>query len=76
VLVPAFVTSELRQAFITGFILFVPFLVVDMVVANILMSMGMIMVSPNTVSMPFKLMLFVLIDGWPLLMKGLALSYR
>jgi flagellar biosynthetic protein FliP len=76
VLAPAFVTSELRQAFVTGFLIFLPFLVVDMIVANILMSMGMVMVSPNAVSLPFKLMLFVLIDGWPLLMKGLALSYR
>jgi type III secretion protein R len=76
VLVPAFLTSELRQAFITGFLLYVPFLVVDLVVSNILMSMGMVMVSPATVSLPFKVMVFVLVDGWPMLMKGLALSYR
>ncbi|HQR37317.1 MAG TPA: flagellar biosynthetic protein FliO [Blastocatellia bacterium] len=76
VLIPAFVTTELRQAFVTGFVIYLPFLVVDMVVANILMSMGMVMVSPGTVALPFKLMLFVLIDGWPLLLKGLALSYN
>lgn len=76
VLVPAFVTSELRRAFIAGFFILVPFLVVDLVVSNILMSMGMVMVSPATVSLPFKIMLFVLIDGWPLLMKGLALGYH
>jgi type III secretion protein R len=76
VLVPAFVTSELREAFIVGFFLYIPFLVVDLVVSNILMSMGMVMVSPSSVSLPFKLMLFVLADGWPLLAKGLALSYR
>lgn len=76
VLVPAFVTSELREAFVAGFFLFIPFLVVDLVVANILMSMGMVMVSPTTVSLPFKLLLFVLVDGWPLLAKGLALSYQ
>ena len=76
VLVPAFVTTELRQAFLTGFVIFLPFLVVDMIVANILMSMGMVMVSPSSVALPFKLMLFVLIDGWPLLLKGLALSYN
>ncbi len=76
ILVPAFITSELRQAFIAGFLIFVPFLVVDLIVSNILMSMGMVMVSPATVALPFKVMLFVLVDGWPLLMKGLALSYH
>lgn len=76
VLVPAFITSELRQAFIAGFLIFVPFLVVDLIVSNILMSMGMVMVSPATVALPFKVMLFVLVDGWPLLMRGLALSYH
>jgi flagellar biosynthesis protein FliP len=76
VLVPAFVTSELRRAFVAGFFILVPFLVVDLVVSNILMSMGMVMVSPATVALPFKVMLFVLIDGWPLLLKGLALSYH
>ena len=76
VLVPAFVTSELRRAFIAGFFVLVPFLVVDLVVSNILMSMGMVMVSPATVALPFKVMLFVLVDGWPMLLKGLALSYH
>lgn len=76
VLVPAFVTTELREAFVVGFLVFLPFLVVDLVVANILMSMGMVMVSPASVSLPFKVLLFVLVDGWPLLMKGLALGYR
>jgi type III secretion apparatus YscR/HrcR family protein len=76
VLVPAFVTSELRQAFVVGFLVYVPFLVIDLVVANILMSMGMVMVSPAAVSLPFKVMVFVLVDGWPMLMKGLALSYH
>ena len=76
VLVPAFVTSELREAFVAGFFLFIPFLVVDLVVSNILMSMGMVMVSPTTVSLPFKILLFVLVDGWPLLAKALALSYH
>lgn len=76
ILIPAFVTSELREAFVAGFFLFLPFLVVDLVVSNILMSMGMVMVSPTTVSLPFKILLFVLIDGWPLLAKALALSYH
>lgn len=76
ILVPAFITSELREAFVAGFFLFIPFLVVDLVVSNILMSMGMVMVSPTTVSLPFKILLFVLIDGWPLLAKALALSYH
>lgn len=76
ILVPAFVTSELREAFVAGFFLFIPFLVVDLVVSNILMSMGMVMVSPTTVSLPFKVLLFVLVDGWPLLAKALALSYH
>jgi flagellar biosynthesis protein FliP len=76
ILLPAFLTTELREAFVAGFLLFIPFLVLDMVVANILMSMGMVMVSPATVSLPLKIMLFVLVDGWPLLMKGLALGYQ
>jgi flagellar biosynthesis protein FliP len=76
VLVPAFVTTELREAFVVGFLVFLPFLVVDLVAANILMSMGMVMVSPASISLPFKILLFVLVDGWPLLMKGLALGYR
>lgn len=75
VLVPAFVLTELKEAFVIGFILFVPFLIVDLVVANILLSLGMHMLSPTTVSLPFKLLLFVLVDGWYLVIKGLILGY-
>jgi type III secretion protein R len=75
VLVPAFVTSELRRAFQIGFLLFIPFLVVDMVIANLLLALGMHMLSPTTVSLPFKLLLFVLADGWNLVIKGLLESY-
>jgi type III secretion protein R len=75
VVVPSFVISELKQAFQIGFILFVPFIVIDMVVANILLALGMHMLSPTTISMPFKLLLFVLVDGWYLITKGLVLSY-
>ncbi len=75
VLVPAFVTSELRRAFQIGFLLFIPFLVVDMVIANLLLALGMHMLSPTTVSLPFKLLLFVLADGWTLVVKGLLGSY-
>ena len=75
IIVPAFVISELKEAFQIGFILFVPFLVVDMVVANILMALGMQMLSPTTISLPFKVLLFVLVDGWFLITKGLVLGY-
>jgi type III secretion protein R len=75
VLVPAFVSSELRRAFQIGFLLFIPFLVVDMVVANLLLALGMHMLSPTTVSLPFKLLLFVLADGWQLVIRGLLESY-
>ena len=75
VLVPAFVTSELKSAFQIGFMIFIPFLVIDMVVSSILMSMGMMMLSPVLVALPFKLMLFVLADGWNLLMGSLAASF-
>lgn len=75
VLIPAFVLSELKEAFQMGFLLFVPFLIVDMVVANILLSLGMMMLSPTVISLPFKLLLFVLINGWTLLVKGLVLTY-
>ncbi|MGY1489767.1 flagellar type III secretion system pore protein FliP [Methylobacillus pratensis] len=75
VLVPAFVTSELKTAFQIGFAIFIPFLIIDMVVASILMSMGMMMVSPAIVALPFKLMLFVLVDGWQLLLGSLAQSF-
>lgn len=75
VLVPSFVISELKEAFQIGFIIFVPFLVIDMVVSNILMALGMQMLSPTTISLPFKLLLFVTIDGWYLLTKGLITGY-
>lgn len=75
VLVPAFVISELKEAFQIGFIIFVPFLVIDMVVSNILMALGMQMLSPTTISLPFKLLLFVVIDGWYLISKGLIIGY-
>lgn len=75
VLMPAFVTSELKTAFQIGFILFLPFLVIDMVVASILMAMGMMMLSPIIISLPFKIMFFVLIDGWALIMGTLAASF-
>jgi flagellar biosynthetic protein FliP len=75
VLVPAFVTSELKTAFQISFAIFIPFLIIDMVVASVLMSMGMMMVSPSIVALPFKLMLFVLVDGWQLLIGSLAQSF-
>jgi type III secretion protein R len=75
ILTPAFVVSELKEAFQIGFLLFVPFLVIDMVVANILLALGMQMLSPTTISMPFKLLLFVLVDGWYLIAKGLVVGY-
>ncbi|MCU0956562.1 MAG: flagellar type III secretion system pore protein FliP [Hydrogenophaga sp.] len=75
VLVPAFVTSELKTAFQIGFMIFIPFLVIDMVVASVLMSLGMMMLSPVLVALPFKLMLFVLADGWNLLIGSLAASF-
>jgi flagellar biosynthetic protein FliP len=73
--VPAFVTSELKTAFQIGFMIFIPFLVIDMVVSSILMSLGMMMLSPVLVALPFKLMLFVLADGWNLLIGSLAASF-
>lgn len=76
VVVPAFVISELKESFQIGFILFVPFLVVDMVVSNILMALGMQMLSPTTISLPFKILLFVLVDGWYLITRGLVLGYQ
>ncbi|MFJ5381529.1 flagellar type III secretion system pore protein FliP [Cupriavidus sp. CER94] len=75
VLVPAFVTSELKTAFQIGFTIFIPFLIIDLVVASVLMAMGMMMVPPATISLPFKLMLFVLVDGWQLLLGSLAQSF-
>ncbi len=75
VLVPAFMTSELKTAFQIGFLIFIPFLVIDLVVASVLMSMGMMMLSPMLISLPFKIMLFVLVDGWALVMGTLAASF-
>lgn len=74
--VPAFVTSELKTAFQIGFLLFIPFLIIDLVVASVLMSMGMMMLSPMMISLPFKIMLFVLIDGWALILGTLAASFH
>ena len=75
ILTPAFVVSELKQAFQIGFLLFIPFIVIDMLVANILLALGMHMLSPTTISMPFKLLIFVLVDGWYLIAKGLVSGY-
>ena len=75
ILVPAFVTSELKTAFQIGFLLFIPFLIIDLVVASVLMSMGMMMLSPMVISLPFKIMLFVLVDGWNLIIGTLASSF-
>ena len=75
ILMPAFVTSELKTAFQIGFLVFVPFVIIDLVVASVLMSMGMMMLSPMIISLPFKLMLFVLVDGWALIMGTLATSF-
>lgn len=74
-LLPAFVTSELKTAFQIGFLIFIPFVIIDLVVASVLMSMGMMMLSPMIISLPFKLMLFVLVDGWALIMGTLAASF-
>ena len=74
-LVPAFMTSELKSAFTIGFLIYIPFVVIDLIVSSVLMSMGMMMLSPMMISMPFKLMLFVLVDGWSMLMGSLASSF-
>lgn len=76
VIVPAFVITELKEAFIIGFLLFLPFLVLDMLIANVLLALGMQTLSPSQVSLPFKILLFVAVDGWGLLSKGLILGYR
>jgi len=76
IITPAFVISELTKAFQIGFIIFIPFLVIDMVVSNILMALGMQMLSPTTISLPFKILLFVLVDGWYLITRGLVLGYQ
>lgn len=76
VIIPAFMTSELKTAFIIGFVLYIPFLVIDMIVASVLMSMGMMMLPPVMISMPFKIILFVLIDGWNLIVRQLVTSFQ
>ena len=75
ILVPAFTVAELTSAFKIGFLLFLPFIVIDLIISNILLAMGMMMVSPTTISLPFKLFLFVVVDGWQELIQGLVLSY-
>ena len=75
VIIPAYILSELKVAFIIGFLIYLPFLVIDMIVGSVLMAMGMFMMSPMTVSLPFKLLLFVSIDGWKLITEGLIKSY-
>jgi len=76
VLIPSFIISELKTAFQIGFILFIPFLIIDMVVASALMSMGMMMLPPMSISLPFKILLFVLVDGWNLVIQSLLLSFK
>lgn len=76
VVIPAFVITELKEAFVLGFLIFLPFLVLDMIVANVLLALGMQTLSPSQVSLPFKLLLFVSVDGWGLLSRGLILGYR
>ncbi|NLJ57624.1 MAG: flagellar type III secretion system pore protein FliP [Tissierellia bacterium] len=76
VVIPSFVTSELKRAFIIGFLLFIPFLIIDMIVSSVLMSMGMMMLPPVMISMPFKILLFVVVDGWSLLFKTLITSFN
>jgi type III secretion protein R len=73
---PAFVLTEITQAFKIGFIIYLPFVVVDLIVSNVLMALGIVMISPTTISLPFKLMLFVLLDGWTRLIDGLMMTYR
>jgi flagellar biosynthetic protein FliP len=76
VIIPAFITSELKRAFLIGFLLYLPFLVIDMVVASTLMSLGMVMLPPALISLPFKLMIFVLVDGWGMVVKSLVMSFN
>lgn len=76
VLIPAFTTSQLKSAFEVGFLIYLPFIIIDLIVSNILLALGMIMVSPIIISMPFKLLLFVTVDGWSRLLHGLVLSYQ
>jgi flagellar biosynthetic protein FliP len=76
VVTPAYMTSELKRAFIMGFLIYIPFLIIDMIVSSTLMSMGMVMLPPNMVSLPFKLLLFIIVGGWDLLFKTLATSFN
>ncbi len=76
ILVPSFVTSQLKTAFEIGVLIYLPFFVIDMVVSNILLAMGMMMLSPLTIALPIKLLLLVLVDGWTVLVQGLAMSFR
>ena len=76
IMIPAFALGELTKAFQVGFLLYLPFIIIDLIVSNILLAMGMMMVSPMTISLPFKLLLFVLLDGWTRLVHGLVLSYQ
>jgi flagellar biosynthetic protein FliP len=75
VLIPAFVIGELKKAFEMGFVIFIPFLIIDMVVASVLMSMGMLMLPPVLISLPFKILLFIMVDGWNLIVRSIALSF-
>ncbi|MDP3582486.1 MAG: flagellar biosynthetic protein FliP, partial [Ignavibacteria bacterium] len=76
ILIPAFVLSELRAGFIMGFFLFIPFIMVDMIISSILMSMGMMMMPPMMISLPFKILLFILVDGWNLIVASLVRSFH
>ena len=76
VVLPAFLITELKEALIVGFVVFLPFVVIELVVSNILLALGMVMVSPTTISLPFKLLLFVLVDGWYLLSEALITGYQ
>ncbi|MDD4781463.1 MAG: flagellar type III secretion system pore protein FliP, partial [Tissierellia bacterium] len=76
IVIPSFVTSELKRAFIIGFLLYIPFLIIDMIVSSVLMSMGMMMLPPVMISMPFKILLFVIVDGWSLLFKTLITTFN
>ena len=75
VLIPSFIVSELRTAFIIGFLIYIPFIIIDMVVSSVLMSMGMMMLPPTTISMPFKILLFVMADGWNLIIGNLVKTF-
>ena len=75
IMIPSFVIGELRQAFIMGFVIYIPFIVIDMVVASVLMSMGMMMLPPTTISLPFKILLFILADGWNLVIGSVVKTF-